>query len=364
MFRRKTYTEALEDRLAAISLELSEYSLTGTTEENLRNHNVVLGSQLEFFLRKVIFPQLKNPPNLAFLINKLSTLGFAQLTLDSLHTLRNNYNSSKHDEDYSPSIKNTSNNLNALRSFIEDLKSNYSSKIPTLSILPPLKLKSTYWGFAWDHYFGGDTEISIFIPAHDQTKPLAVPSIDTIYIRMEKWDDFKKEIQTFGNFTTDKTAIVNTELYDFMASQDDFLSCFEFEGKFKDLINLLSKYELRQDLIPGLNRADSTFVVVQSIVLSMLEAIKTFKSQPSNEDLAKRIISISNSLFAVPENHLLAQSFAEEIIKLVQTIPFDSWLTIDGPIWVKMKDMETIPDLIYHHENIGLRNDLVVIVGF
>src|SRR5690606_33970453 len=160
-------------------------------------------------------------------------------------------------------------------------KLNYSAKIPTISSLPPLKLKSTYWGFAWDHYIGGDTEISIFIPSHDPTRPLAVPSIDTIYIKMDKWDEFKKDIQKFGNFTTDQNAIVNTDLYEFMAYQSDFLSSFAFEGQFKDLIKSLSKYELRhQDLIPGLNRADNTFVVEQSTVLAMLEAIKTFKTQP------------------------------------------------------------------------------------
>lgn len=365
MFQRKTYVETIEDHLTIVFQNLNEYRLHGTTEEDLRNHNVVLGAQLEIFLRKIVFAHLKNPSGLSFLVNELLTLGYPQSTIDSLHTLRESYNSSKHDANFSPSIKNTSDNLESFRLFINETKKDYATKIATLSTLPPLNLKSTYWGFAWDHYTGGDTEISIFIPAYDEEHPLAVPSIDTIYIRMDKWDAFKTDIQNFGNFTTEKGSIANVPLYDFMAGEGDFLSSFSFEGKFKDLIKSLSKYELRQDLIPGLNRADNHFVIEQSVILSTIEAIRTFKTFPSDEILTKRILGMSKSLFAVPENHPSAITCAGVMLSLLHSIPFDSWITVDGPIWMKYTDFNTLASiLIYHNENIGLRNDFVLIIGF
>jgi hypothetical protein len=102
-----------------------------------------------------------------------------------------------------------------------------------------------------DHYIGGDTEVGVFLPAPPSVD---MPwSIETIYLKMEAWNDVKRELSQAGSVCFRQTCLA-TNVFDFWESEGDFLDAGAFEGDLRDMITVFARHERVEDILPFLKR--------------------------------------------------------------------------------------------------------------
>ncbi len=322
-----TYLEHLLQKLDSATIEVQELSRKDYTFDDINSIVVSCGSELEIFLKLAAFPSKNQRHNFVQFINELLTVGVSQMDIDILHELRLAYNTSKHDPMHEPELLKVKNLVNNVINSI--------SKLTTLSLgriteQVAIRHRRVLWFFAWDHYIGGDTEISIMIPSMEDELPRA---LDDIYINMSAWDTVKTELALVGSVAFGKE-LFPEKVYKFYSNESDFLTGGIFEGEYKNLLKTFAKYELKQELIQGLNRHDSPFSMLQASILAMVEVAPVLDTEPTRENLQTLISSSCVNNYAVPSDYSHLPKFVDAIANMLKKLDFSLWKVLSGPTWI------------------------------
>jgi hypothetical protein len=187
------------------------------------------------------------------------------------------------------------------------------------------------WFAAWDHYIGGDTEFSIFLPCSAEID--IPPGFETIYLRMEDWDEIKAELSSVGSFCLGQ-ACVPSKYYGFWREQGDFRDAGSFEGDLRDMIAVLARHERIEDILPELTREREPY----SMLAAALFATTDIAQQgPLPEDAAavvEAILAAAESNYAAPRSSGLLQGYSAALAALVCTCEKGLQAQISGPLWV------------------------------
>lgn len=329
-----TYLEHLLQKLDSASIEVQKLSRKDYTFDDINNIVVSCGSELEIFLKLAAFPSKNQRHNFIQFIDELFTVGFSQADIDILHELRLAYNASKHDPMHDPKLLKVKNLVNDVRNSI--------SKLTTLPLgriteQVAIRHRRVLWFFAWDHYIGGDTEISIMIPSMEDELPQA---LDDIYINMSAWDTVKTELALAGSVAFGKE-LFPEKVYEFYSNESDFLACGIFEGEYKNLLKTFAKYELKQELIIGLNRHDSPFSMLQASILAMVEVAPTLDTEPTKENLQTLISSSCVNNYAIPSDYFHLTKFVDSLADMLKKLDFSLWKVLSGPTWIGKSSFNT-----------------------
>jgi|UPI00056DC04C hypothetical protein len=283
-----------------------------------------VGAKLELYFKAVIFP--KEPPRHAFVhfIGCLSGQA-SQQDIGALHDFRKTYNSAKHDPAFEIPLLEAQKKLHSVKDAlvrISDLSLGLT-KQPHAS-----STKRVYWLAAWDHYIGGDTEIHIMVPSISKCfmGPLG---FDMIYIEGSKWDEAKSALAGAGHLDNWEGHIPESYVSAW-ESEGEFLSANIFEGEYRDLITSLGKFEKRQDLIYGLNRADSAQYVFIACLMALAD-ISASLVEPG--DMDSEVVQQVTSTYSLPATALGLTKIARDLVAMLRKAAWSDLTPLIGPLW-------------------------------
>jgi hypothetical protein len=320
-----TYGQNYRDSLSSAIDELERLSHAGYSEDDIRSVISIFGSQTELFLKSVVFPGSNARDDFFTNIERLGSLGTSPDDVDKFHAVRKLYNKAKHDPQHRITLLATSQTIRDLRDPVDKLialapGNCKSPKLPSAT--------RVFWVCAWDHYIGGDTEIAIYIPG-ESDHWLGPPDLDRIYIKLSSWDDVKSQLSAIGELH-DGRGIIPEAQYKLYSEEGDFLAALVFEGEYRDLMTILSSHELRQELLPGLNRQDTGRYMVIALLLAFLDVA----SDDAAGDLEGRLISHATSNYAVPDNYPHLKAITQSLVGMVSTVAPEDLIRLNGPHWV------------------------------
>ena len=290
-----------------------------------------VGTKLELFFKAVLFPAESPRGNFNHFINCLA--GHAnQPDIDTLHNLRRTYNSAKHNPAYDISLLEAQQQLNSVRSAV--------GRIAQLSLgltNQPYSssTKRVYWLAAWDHYIGGDTEIHIMVPSISEHF-MGPPELDMIYIDALKWDEAKSALATAGNFEGWEGHIPESYVSAWRG-EGDFLAAQIFEGEYRDLITSLGQFEKRQDLIPGLNRADNAQNVFTASLMALAD-ISSAGAEP--RDIESKMIRQITSTYSLPDAAHRLNEIVGDLVAMLRKTAWSDLTPLIGPLWATKDEFD------------------------
>lgn len=283
-----------------------------------------IGAKLELYFKAVLFPRESPKRNFEYFINSLSGQ-VNQTDLDTLHDLRRNYNSAKHDPAYDIGLLEAQQKLNSVKDVlirIAPLSLGLTNQPHSSST------KRVYWLAAWDHYIGGDTEIHVMVPSISEHF-MGPPSLDMIYIDGLKWDEAKAALAAAGRLDNWEGYIPKSYVSAW-EGDESFLSAKIFEGEYRDLITSLGQFEKRLDLIYGLNRADSE----QNVFIASLMAIADISaSRAEQSDLEAEIIQQVTSTYFLPETARRLPEITRDLVAMLRKAAWQDLTPLIGPLW-------------------------------
>jgi len=186
----------------------------------------------------------------------------------NLHALRTAYNTAKHDPANVSGLLQTLRIVGEARRAIEHL---IELRIGRVNESIASDLKRVFWVAVWDHYIHGDSEVHIILPTVSD-RWLGPPTFDLIYVEAMAWDQIMKELSSDGSLAIGEGIIPKLQFEEFR-QDDDFLEAWVFEGDYRTLITILARYELRQELLPGLNRQDRPGSMTLAFLLAAMDSI-------------------------------------------------------------------------------------------
>jgi hypothetical protein len=189
------------------------------------------------------------------------------------------------------------------------------------------------WWAAWDHYIGGDTEFLLILPTSDDAN--YAPTIDTIYIAMERWKDVQVELAAAGEFKLGPDAIPR-KLYEEWAREGDFLEAGSFAGDYRQFVSILAKHERVEDLIPSLKRENDFQAMFAAVMMAAVDVMKNGRTMIDENHvlLEERIVCTAAATYAAPRHSRLVGSLTPRISALLSNLPDAVQEKISGPYWV------------------------------
>ncbi|WP_195744727.1 hypothetical protein, partial [Vibrio parahaemolyticus] len=201
----------------------------------------------------------------------------------------------------------------------------------------------------WDHYTGGETEVTVFLPS-EYDGFLGAHSVDHVSIHGLKWDDFKADLPNFGTVLPYNGFIPEGQV-EFWFSEGDCLTPFVFEGEYSSLIICLSKYLKDVNLISGLAREDDPVNLLQTAVMAVSDAYANDPSA-SKEIQCASALTLANSQYAVlPKFNDRIEHYISKVVDLIDQAPLQIKSALTGPIW-STKDSYESNESIYRDDSI------------
>jgi hypothetical protein len=223
-------------------------------------------------------------------------------------------------------------------------------------------MRRLLWFAAWDHYNGGDTEVSVFLPCG---LDIDIPwGFQTIYLEMLEWDAVLDELSAVGKVCLGDTCVPK-KFYEFWKKEGDFLEAGTFEGDLRDLIVVFARHERVEDLLPFLKRENEPESMFVAAVFAAIDATKTAPDEDDRSALAEAIINIGGLRYAAPSTSKSFIRFTGELADLISRLPADTRRDISGPLWVSpARYAELEPNRLDGHEAMKLMvlNDGRVVV--
>ncbi|MEZ4862830.1 MAG: hypothetical protein R3C14_16050 [Caldilineaceae bacterium] len=322
-----TYGEKFVSELSDATATLVRLTYDEYEPTQLRDVLSALGAKTEIFLKSAVLPR-RNPKNtFEWFIEDLANEGIDQPSRDKLHALRKKYNKAKH---HPATIIDLLEVLGIIKEATEAIKQIVLKRIGSTGAIVNPHLNRVFWLAVWDHYIHGDSEVHIILP-NESEHWLGAPTFDIIYINLAVWDNVKADLALIGLFN-DGRGIIPDSQYDAFNSDSDFLDAWVFEGDYRSLITTLAQYELRQDLILGLNRHETSGSMILAYLLASVDVVG---SGGIPKDLAAAIQQQATAVYAVPPDYLHAQYFAEGMAEMFLQIDLKEWSRISGPSWVR-----------------------------
>jgi hypothetical protein len=276
-----------------------------------------------------VFPAKNNRDNFYLFIEELKLHSTSQAKVDFVHNIRLAYNDAKHDPNSALSILQVKALLENLKLVVCDI---VISAIGRVGSSVRDATTRVFWICAWDHYTGGETEVTVFLPSeYDGFR--GAHSVDHVSIHGLKWDEFKADLPNFGAVYPHEGLIPEGQVK-FWFSEGDCLTPFVFEGEYSSLIICLSKYLKDVDLIPGLAREDDPVNLLQTAVMAVSDA---YANEPnaSKELQYVSAIALANNQYAVlPKFNDRIEHYISKVVDVIDQAPLQVKSALTGPIWV------------------------------
>lgn len=317
----KMLTDFTNARAALVKLTLDTYELS-----DVRDVLSTIGSKTELFLKSAVFPEENPRRTFEWFINRLANDNFPKAYRENLDDLRNAYNTAKHDPAKVSGLLEAMTIVQASQLAVEEL---VKTGIGSINQSITANLNRVFWVAVWDHYVHGDSEVHIILPA-ESSHWLGPPTFDVIYVKAREWDEIEKELSAETPFTRGRDIIPEKQFRMFQ-SDENFLGAWVYEGDYRSLIAVLARHELRQDLLPGLNRHDRAESMIVAFLLAGLDAAVTY-SDAGELELA--ILHQASTVYAAPPDYELSQKVARGMVDMFLEIPFEKRSALRGPIWV------------------------------
>ena len=208
-----------------------------------------LGSRVESFLRTAAWPGSSRRENFYDLIERGRSAGLAVDRVDQLHRLRTTYNRSKHEPTAALLLGEV---IESIRDGSLAMQALIALGIGAVNAPFQRELNNHLWVGFWDHYVGGETEVSVMLPGDNWT---GVGTLDTLHMRMGDWETLKRLLLAHPRFHWGK-AFFEPEVWEGFAGEGDFLNAGVWNGDYRELIRLLAAFEYRANR-PARNEASA-----------------------------------------------------------------------------------------------------------
>lgn len=294
------------------------------TNDDLRTFLATQGTRFETYLKATTFP-LKSPKGGFFdFINYLP--GVVSVEAAKLHAFRQTYNDAKHDPNYSPSYLQL---LQLFTDAVAAIKSINKLGLGLTNSPAPQSARRVFWLIVYDYYTGGDSTIVVTLPG-DTNQWLGPREIDSINIKIDKLDDVCAALATLGKLHPPDGFIPEKLLKEWGESDSEFYRAYIYEGEYRDVIVTLAQYELRQDLLPGLNRGDDPRHVM---LATLLAAVDLAAVTPITGTFSDTVKDRAKAVYALPDTAAELDAFSKELETLLMSLGPDMG-NVTGPIWM------------------------------
>lgn len=346
-----TYGQAMVSEIDEALRLLNQYIIEGYDGSDIKNLLSKIASATELFLKRDVFPTKNNRDNFYSFIEELKTHSISQSKVDFVHNIRVAYNDAKHDPNSVLSILQVKELLENLKLAIDDIVTGSIGRVGSSVRAATTRV---FWICAWDHYTGGETEVTVFLPS-EYDGFLGAHSVDHVSIHGLKWDDFKADLPNFGTVHPHDGLIPEGQVK-FWLSEGDCLTPFVFEGEYSSLIICLSKYLKDVDLISGLAREDDPVNLLQTAVMAVSDA---YANDPnaSKEVQCAGALTLANSQYAVlPKFNERIEHYISKVVDVIDQAPMLVKSALTGPIW-STKDSYDSNESIYRDDSIRMLID-------
>jgi len=341
-----TYGQAIASEADDVLQLLNQYIIEGYDASDIKNLLSKIASAIELFLKRDVFPTKNNRDNFYSFIEELKVYSISQTNVNFIHNIRLAYNDAKHDPNSSISILQVKELLENLKLVVGDIliagigRVNSSIRAATTRV---------FWICAWDHYVGGETEVTVFLPS-EYDGFLGATSVDHVSIHGLKWDDFKVNLPNFGAVHPHEGLIPEGQVK-FWLSEGDCLTPFVFEGEYSSLIICLSKYLKDVDLISGLAREDAPVNLLQTSVMAVSDSYANDPSAPKESQSTSALTLANNQYAVLPKFNDRIDYYISKVVDVIDQVPLHVKSALTGPIWIT-KDAYDSHDSTYRDDSI------------
>lgn len=339
------------------AVELSGLDHTG---EQMKQLLIDLGSEVELFLKKCIFKGAHNRWSFEKLIDELANLGVDQITRTHLHDLRKEYNLAKHETTYPAPIAQVIGVLAKSKTALLALETQHlaESDAPSIAVH-----RRVLWFAVWDHYIGGDSEFSLFLPlAEDVGFPR---SLDIFYVDMTRWEDIKIEMGKIGIIQFGRGSVPDN-FYDVCSREGEFLDAGSFEGDYRELLQILANHEKVEDILPFLKRENDLYSMFAAVMMASVDAMTQPIEFKDSSDLSHQIAALAANNYAAPRHSAVVQNYSRKAANLIINCPLNLRMIVKGPIWTSVSRFNQISESgvsRMEDANVLISEDARMIVG-
>jgi hypothetical protein len=331
-----TYGQAMVAEVDESLQLLNKYMIVGYEGSDIKNLLSKIASTTELFLKRDVIPTKSNRDNFYSFVEELKAYSISQAKVDFVHNIRLAYNDAKHDPNSVISALQVKKLLEDLTSTIDDI---LTAGIGRVNSSVRAATTRVFWICAWDHYVGGETEVTVFLPS-EYDGFLGAHSVDHVSIHGLNWDDFIADLPNFGSVCPHEGLIPNGQV-NFWLSEGDCLTPFVFEGEYNSLIICLSKYLKDVNLVPGLAREDDPVNLLQTAVMAVSDA---YANDPSADKEAQcaSALSMANKQYALlPKFNNRIKHYISRIVDVVDKVPLHVKSALSGPIWITKESYDS-----------------------
>lgn len=308
-------------------------------------------SNIELYLKSVVFPSVNPRAGFASLIAMLTRQSISQSSTDALDGLRLFYNNLKHQPGADGSLIIAIDHVKSAMLAIMEINTSGLGATAQLETTVP---RYTLWVACWDHYIHGDTEIAIMIP--EEVRPYG-KAVDHISVEMKSWDDIKSALTATGHFHWGEDRF-SKEVINSFVKEGDFLSAGIWDGPYRELVTIFAKYEKvshREDLLPGLRRQDTYWSVGTGLIMAVLDVLGKGVS-PDDITFHEDVLEIADMVFAIPKDGAGVKGAVDQLINLVKSVPSAQRNQITGPL-LKPDEAKEVSD----HFNVWIDGGAIAI---
>lgn len=307
---------------------LEELRLEHYVDDDIREVVEPLASKVERFFKSSIFPGTPGTESFDTVINRLKTSGVSKTTRKELYDFRELYNGSKHDPLHPIQLRTC---IETVRIARDAMISVIEKNLGTTATPVATAVSRTLWVTAYDVYVGGVTEVYVSLPWPNDD---FATHLDIVWVKGTAWDNLKAELLSTGSFHYGPDNFTPEIFRKF--NEDDFVNAGVWDGEYRQLIQILSKYEDRATagrLIPDLRRDHMSTAVLSAIAMAGVDVASQASHILPCADLANAILTRADDLYAMPAERPWVKEAADEIAALLVQLDFDLWATLVGPFW-------------------------------
>jgi hypothetical protein len=313
-----------------------------------------MGSSLELFFKDHVYVNTRNSLSFERLIDGLEAAGVSTQSRDALHDLRRAYNKAKHDASYEAPLQPIMNIFGAVVSSLEEIS---RLRLGNTQQTAGKAVRRLLWFAAWDHFIGGDTEISIFLPTPPEVD---MPwGFETIYIDISSWEIVKSELSDVGRLCIGENCVPK-RAYEFWSGGDDFLAAGSFEGNLRDMILVLARHERVEDILPELKRENEQHSMRASALFASTDLSQSDLADSDRAALEEAIIRVAGARYGAPGTSKCLKRYAAIVSDLISNLPLETRRNLSGPLFVspvRYAELEADAILQAAEKNIMIVND-------
>lgn len=321
--------EAAKADLDRLRLEHYEDGAVRAIVENL-------GSKLERFFKSAIFPTVATKTTSYVLINRLEEFGVNGDVRGKLHAFRELYNAAKHDPSHTIRLKIASDALDNARVAISSL---IDGNIGSTGAPVSKAVSRLLWLSAYDEYCDGVTDMYVSLPLPEDD---FATHLDVVYTKIDTWDAMMQDLRATGSLYFGKEHFPAHVFAKF--DESGFLDAGIWDGDYRQLIQILSKYEDRSianRLIPDLRRDHMAAAVLSAIALAGVDVATAAESSMSIDEIETLILDRADKAYAMPSERSWVKAAAGELAGAITELSFETWAQLSGPYWNLWKRKDT-----------------------